>query len=173
MSNAKPRRPVMKNILRKFQETMMAATFAEAGEWDTAREMAPVTELSRDPTWLNRIFMAITFAESGLHDEAIRFMRPAAGGNKLLPAIEVLIPQLPKIWVYMEFDWYMARFPYSPTAIPFEKPNGAMPGVYIINKWRRDEFDSPSCCGRFFFPGEFVRKSKASEGFSSNGRKQK
>jgi hypothetical protein len=62
----------MKNILRKFQETMMAATFAEAGEWDTAREMTPDTELSREPTWLNRIFMAITFAESGLHDEAIR-----------------------------------------------------------------------------------------------------
>jgi hypothetical protein len=72
----------MKNIVRKFQETMMAATFAEAGEWDTAREMTPVTELSREPTWLNRIFMAITFAESGLHDEAIRFMGPAAGGNR-------------------------------------------------------------------------------------------
>lgn len=72
----------MKNILRKFQETMMAATFAEAGEWDTAREMTPDIELSREPTWLNRIFMAITFAESGLHDEAIRFMGPAAGGNR-------------------------------------------------------------------------------------------
>ena len=72
----------MKNILRKFQETMMAATFAEAGEWDTAREMTPVTELSREPTWLNRIFMAITFAESGLHNEAIRLMGPAAAGNR-------------------------------------------------------------------------------------------
>ena len=72
----------MKNILRKFQETMMAATFAEAGEWDTAREMTPVTELSREPTWLNKIFMAITFAESGFHDEAVRFMGPAAAGNR-------------------------------------------------------------------------------------------
>ena len=72
----------MKNIFRKFQETMMAATFAEAGEWDTAREMIPDTELSREATWWNRIFMAITFAESGLHDEAIRFMGSTAGGNR-------------------------------------------------------------------------------------------
>ena len=72
----------MKNFLNKIQKNMMAATFAEAGEWDTAREMTPDTELSREPTWLNRIFMAITFAESGLYDEAIRFMGPAAGGNR-------------------------------------------------------------------------------------------
>jgi len=72
----------MKNLLNKFQKNMMAATFAEAGEWDTAREMTPATKLSREPTWLNRIFMAATFAESGLHDEAIRFMGPASGRNR-------------------------------------------------------------------------------------------
>ena len=72
----------MKNLLNKFQKNMLAATFAEAGEWDTAREMAPATKLSREPTWLNRIFMAVTFAESGLYDEAIRFMGPASGRNR-------------------------------------------------------------------------------------------
>jgi len=72
----------MKNLLKKFQKYMLAATFAEAGEWDTARNMAPAIELSREPTWLNRIFMAVTFAESGLHDEAIHFLGPASGRNR-------------------------------------------------------------------------------------------
>ena len=66
----------MNNFLNKFQKIMTAATFAEAGEWDTAREMTPDTELSREPTWLNRIFMAAAFAESGLQGDAIRFLEP-------------------------------------------------------------------------------------------------
>ena len=72
----------MNNLLQRFQNNMMAATFAEAGEWNTAREMAPDTELSRAPTWLNKIFMAITFAESGLADEALKFMRPGQVGDR-------------------------------------------------------------------------------------------
>ena len=72
----------MNNLLNKFQKNMVAATFAEAGEWDTAREMTPVTKLSKELTLLNRIFMAITFAESGLQNEAIRLMGPAVSRNR-------------------------------------------------------------------------------------------
>ena len=72
----------MKNILEKFQNIMMAAAFAEAGEWDTARKMTPVSELSRELTWVDRIFMAVTFAERGLHDEAMPFLNPAGRGNR-------------------------------------------------------------------------------------------
>ena len=72
----------MKNLLSKFQENMLAATFAEAGEWDTAREMTPFAELSQEPTLLNRIFVAITFAESGLRNEAIRFLEPVGYRNR-------------------------------------------------------------------------------------------
>ena len=72
----------MKKIVNKFQNTMMAATFAEAGDWDTARKMTPDTELSQEPTWLNKIFMAITFAESGLHTEAVRFLIPVPVRNR-------------------------------------------------------------------------------------------
>ena len=72
----------MKNLLSKFQENMMAATFAEAGEWDTAQEMTPCTELSREPTLLDRIFVAITFAESGLRNDAIRFLEPVRQRNR-------------------------------------------------------------------------------------------
>lgn len=67
----------MKNIFQAFQKNMMAATFAEAGEWDTAREMTPAPELSRDLSWVNRGFMAITFAEAGLPEEALRFLDQA------------------------------------------------------------------------------------------------
>ncbi|MFC1843725.1 hypothetical protein ACFLZ5_02940 [Thermodesulfobacteriota bacterium] len=72
----------MKNFLSTFQKNMMAATFAEAGEWDTAKEMTPVTKLSREPSLLNRIFMAVTFAESGIQDEAIRLMGPKTVRNR-------------------------------------------------------------------------------------------
>jgi hypothetical protein len=72
----------MKNIITKFQKIMMAATFAEAGEWDTAREMTPDVEISREPSWLNKIFVAVTFAESGLHDEAVGFLKPAVAKNR-------------------------------------------------------------------------------------------
>jgi len=72
----------MKKFIHKFQNTMISATFAEAGEWDSAREMAPETHLSRQPSWLNKVFMAITFAESGMRDEALNFLEPARTGNR-------------------------------------------------------------------------------------------
>jgi hypothetical protein len=80
--DAKQGRPVMRNMLNKLQKTMAAAAFAEAGEWDIAREMTPDLELSREQTWLNRLSTAITFAESGLHNDAVRFLEPEAGRNR-------------------------------------------------------------------------------------------
>lgn len=77
----------MKNFFNTFQKVMMAATFAEAGEWNTAREMTPAVKLSIEPTWLDRIFMAVTFAESGLHDEALRFTRKTTGKRGFNAAI--------------------------------------------------------------------------------------
>ncbi|MCK5230394.1 MAG: hypothetical protein KAR13_09025 [Desulfobulbaceae bacterium] len=48
----------MKKILKKFQDFMVAATFVEAGEWDTGGEIVPDIELSRELTWADKIFMA-------------------------------------------------------------------------------------------------------------------
>lgn len=76
----------MKTIVKKFQDIMMAATYAEAGEWDAAREMIPETQLSREPSWLNRIFMAVTFAEAGLQREAVGFLDPVPAGRRNLGA---------------------------------------------------------------------------------------
>ena len=56
---------------------MTAVTFAEAGEWDAARAMTPDIQLSRKQTRLNKIFTAITFAESGLYNDAVLFLEPA------------------------------------------------------------------------------------------------
>ena len=72
----------MKNIITKFQKIMMAAAFAEAGEWNTARELTPDVELSGEPIWLSKIFMAVAFAESGLHNEARGFLEPVVADNR-------------------------------------------------------------------------------------------
>lgn len=72
----------MKNSIKKFQKNMMAAAFAEASEWDTAKEMAPAKELARELNWVDRIFTAVTFAESGMHDEAIRNLKLGLVGKR-------------------------------------------------------------------------------------------
>jgi hypothetical protein len=56
---------------------MVAATFAEAGEWETARSMIPDKSNTFEPSWFSRMFSAVAFAEEGLFDEAIRL----AGGE--------------------------------------------------------------------------------------------
>jgi len=53
---------------------MMAITFAEAGEWETARQMTPVSRGDGLLAWLKNHFMAIAFAEEGLSDEALRLI---------------------------------------------------------------------------------------------------
>lgn len=76
----------MKRMLEKFQKMAMAATYAEAGEWDTARELLPESKSSKELNWLEGHFAAVAFAESGLWEEAVRISsgrkssRPVANG---------------------------------------------------------------------------------------------
>jgi len=58
--------------LNAFQKWMTAITFAEAGEWETARQMAPVLGRSKVVSLFHKTFMAAAFAEEGLHAEAIK-----------------------------------------------------------------------------------------------------
>ncbi len=51
---------------------MTAVTFAEAGEWDTARYYAPHPRKNRLLAWIERHLEAAALAEEGLHDEALR-----------------------------------------------------------------------------------------------------
>jgi hypothetical protein len=64
----------MNTYQEKYRGWMMAVTFAEAGEWDTARAMIPRTAQKKKLTFLERAFMAVAFAEGGMADEAIRIM---------------------------------------------------------------------------------------------------
>ncbi len=70
----------MKRIFERFQQYMVAATFAEAGEWETARRQAPARPASRVPegriTPFDTLFTAITFAEHGMADQALRLVNP-------------------------------------------------------------------------------------------------
>lgn len=62
----------MKTTMNKNRSWMNAITFAEAGEWETAREMMP-PPAPRNKLFelLEKTFMAVAFAEESLHDEAL------------------------------------------------------------------------------------------------------
>ena len=62
----------MKKMLEKFQKMAMAVTYAEAGEWDTARELLPESKPRTSLNWLESHFEAVAYAESGLWEEAVR-----------------------------------------------------------------------------------------------------
>lgn len=65
----------MKKMNDTFSSWMNAITFAEAGEFDTARQMMPaVQKKSSALTWFDRVFMSATFAEAGLPEEALKIM---------------------------------------------------------------------------------------------------
>ncbi|MDT8335466.1 MAG: hypothetical protein RQ753_07190, partial [Desulfurivibrionaceae bacterium] len=42
--------------------------------WDIAREMMPASRPNAKISWLQKIFMAVTFAEAGLDREALLFL---------------------------------------------------------------------------------------------------
>ncbi len=63
---------------------MTAVTFAEAGEWETARQYTPRPRKGRLLAWIERHLVAAVFAEEGLHEEALRIAgveRPKDDGD--------------------------------------------------------------------------------------------
>jgi hypothetical protein len=67
---------------------MIAVTFAEAGELETARRYAPPPGKGRVAAWIERHLLAAAFAEEGMHDEALRLSgakppRPPPGEDAL------------------------------------------------------------------------------------------
>ncbi len=69
---------------------MTAVTFAEAGEWETARRYAPLPRRARLLEWIERHLVAATFAEEGLHEDALTIV-----GARRVPrnedALEVIL----------------------------------------------------------------------------------
>lgn len=70
----------MKKTETSHQCWTTAITFAEAGEWETARSFIPVSRQGRFAAWFQSLSMAVTFAEHGMHDEAVRII--SAGESK-------------------------------------------------------------------------------------------
>lgn len=68
----------MANQNQPHKSWTTAVTFAEAGEWETARAFMPATRRSRLAAWLERTAMAVTFAEAGLPEAALQYAAPAA-----------------------------------------------------------------------------------------------
>ena len=64
----------MKNEPNNERSWMDAVTFAEAGEWETARSMAPLPTKSKWSEFFEQVFMAVAFAEEGMHEEAQRLV---------------------------------------------------------------------------------------------------
>lgn len=61
----------MKTTMNPNRSWLNAITFAEAGEWETAREMMPPpAPRNKLLALLEKTFMAVAFAEESLHDEA-------------------------------------------------------------------------------------------------------
>lgn len=54
------------------KNVMTAVTFAEAGEWETARWYAAPPGKARPWAWIERHLVAAAFAEEGLPEEALR-----------------------------------------------------------------------------------------------------
>jgi hypothetical protein len=61
----------MKNRNMTERNWMNAVTFAEAGEWETAIAMTPLPSKRKWAQFFEQVFMAVAFAEEGLHEEAL------------------------------------------------------------------------------------------------------
>jgi hypothetical protein len=68
----------MKNLIKKLENIYSAVAYAEAGEFETAKqimnEIRPEKRIGKISR-LERVMMAITFAEANEHDTAIEIMR--------------------------------------------------------------------------------------------------
>ena len=60
-------------------DVMVAVTFAEAGEWDTARGYAPTPGRRWIAAWLERHLLAAALAEEALRDDALRLLGTEPG----------------------------------------------------------------------------------------------
>jgi hypothetical protein len=81
----------MKKLARKLERIFSAATFAEAGEYETAKEILREGERSQKTDRvtpaarlgkLERIFSAATFAEAGEYETAKEILREGERSQK-------------------------------------------------------------------------------------------
>ncbi|MEW6221428.1 MAG: hypothetical protein AB1634_18095, partial [Thermodesulfobacteriota bacterium] len=68
--------PAMKSNSHDNRSWMAAVTFAEAGEWETARQLIPEPRRRVQLNWWQRLWAAVAMAEEGLASEATRLLEP-------------------------------------------------------------------------------------------------
>lgn len=68
----------------------LAVTFAEAGEWETARRYAQPPGKARPWAWLERHLVAAALAEGALHEDALRVLRNGSGPGGSRPGGDAL-----------------------------------------------------------------------------------
>jgi|GEM_PF-890136 len=75
-----------------IKDWTVAATFAEAGEWETAMMYIPenIMPAKNKITWFDRVMAAISFAEEGLHDDALMIFKK----RPIVPVIDDLMEEL-------------------------------------------------------------------------------
>jgi hypothetical protein len=61
----------MNNKKSTERSWMNAVTFAEAGEWETAIALTPLPTKGKWSQFFEQAFMAVAFAEAGLHEDAM------------------------------------------------------------------------------------------------------
>ncbi|GEM_PF-927864 len=77
----------MKKFTRTLQNLLTAITYAEAGEWETARRMLPNEPANRKIGCFGKTFMAAAFAEEGL-DGTARELIPDILCNREISPVE-------------------------------------------------------------------------------------
>jgi hypothetical protein len=81
----------MKSLTQKMRSWLAAVAFAEAGEHETAMEIAGIgPRLAKSPSSvldaIERTLVAVSFAEEGLHTEAARYIE--LSGHSKATALE-------------------------------------------------------------------------------------
>ncbi len=74
----------MRSIFAKFEKIFAAAAFAEAGEHETAREIAgfpPPTSTTSLSEKLDSLMLAVTFAEANCHETALEYLSRSKGSK--------------------------------------------------------------------------------------------
>ncbi len=86
----------MRNIKERIEDWFAAVAFAEAGEGETALEIAGIQRRPQKRLSFDNLMAAITFAEAGLHEYASEFAGKTARKKSSKP-LSIVLPGV-KIW---------------------------------------------------------------------------
>ncbi|MFH1625311.1 MAG: hypothetical protein ABID54_09190 [Pseudomonadota bacterium] len=86
----------MISMMKKIEDWFASVAFAEAGERETALEIAGIKPKPRRSLSFDKLMAAITFAEAGVHEYALELMGTPAHAATRKP-VSLNLPGV-KIW---------------------------------------------------------------------------